>query len=149
MLHKSRCHLQNQPQLLICVGWLCSPYVFCTPSLLGLFGACAHLHPAGLLPENSPVQAEMVLPVSFILGNVGSVVAGKCQPSLGNISRGCVSPHVQTCWRLLVFHQVSEWRIRPIHMYIRMYVCMRALPPAGDRRVEGVGFNLCVCGQLC
>lgn len=32
-------------------------------------------------------------------------------------------------------------------MYI--YVYMRVLPPAGDRRVEGVSFNPCVCGQLC
>lgn len=34
-------------------------------------------------------------------------------------------------------------------MYVYMYVCMHALPPADDRRAEGVGFNPCVCGQLC
>lgn len=33
--------------------------------------------------------------------------------------------------------------------YVFIYVCMHALPPAGDRRAEGVGFNLRVCGQLC
>ena len=143
MPHKNRCHLQTHPQLLVRVGWLCGPYVFCMPLLLRLFGACAHLHPAGSLPENSPVQAEMVLPGSFILGNVGSVVAGKCQPSLGNTSSGCVSPCVQTCWRLLVFHQASEWRIRPICIYICMYVCVRfLLQVTGEWRVWVL---ICVC----
>lgn len=90
----------------------------------------------------------MVLPVSFILGNAESVVAGKCQPSLGNIYRGCVSARAQTCWEAAGISP-SVWVENQTHMYVYMYVCMCALPPAGDRRVEGVGFNLCVRGQLC
>lgn len=97
--------------------------------------------PLPALPGSSPVQAELVLPVSFIPGSLGSLVAGKCQPSLGNVSRGCVSPCAQTCWRLLIFRRVAEQGIGP-----RVCVCMHFLQVTGERRVWVL---IRVCGQLC
>jgi len=108
--------------------------------------------PCRLAAREEP--CPMVLPVSFILGNGGSGIAGKCQPSLGNTSRGCVSPRIQTSWRLLVFHQVSERRIGPVRMYLRVYVRVPfLLQVRGKQRVwvlvcVGVGSSAGAVWQL-
>lgn len=68
------------------------------------------------------------------------MVAGKCQPSLGSVSsRGCVSPCVGGYWCF------TECLSGETHLNLCMSVCPCAVPPAGDRRTEGVGFNPCVC----
>lgn len=105
--------------------------------------------PGALEPPPSCQQAGTVLPQSLIPGSFGSLVAGKCQPSLGSVSCGCASPRVQTCWRLLLLHHVSEQESGPIRMDVCVCMCVyvHALP-AGDGRAEGVGFNPSVWAAL-
>lgn len=97
-----------------------------------------HLEPAptSTLPGNSPGQAEVVLPVSFILGTGGSVVAGKMSALIRKyISWVCFSSRtnpLEDCW---YFTERLSAESGP-YVCIYMYICVLfLLQVTGERRV--------------